>query len=219
MSMDSYEISRTLPAAIASDLARPLPGEAAQDKMAPRPRFYAEHRSRIVENAKENGVLVALYPRDNDIYLPLILRPIYSGVHSGQVSLPGGRMEDYDADVVACSLREAHEEIGVAAEKIQVLGRLSPLYIGASNNTVYPVVGWLDEAPEFQTDEREVAMLIETPLKALLDPSNKRHEWRELRDRRADVPYFLICDQIIWGATAMILGELLELPSIKRLRG
>jgi hypothetical protein len=75
----------------------------------------------------------------------------------------------------------------------------------------------MHETPRFETDEREVAMLIETPLKALLDPNNKRHEWRELRDRRADVPYFLICNQIVWGATAMILGELLELPSIKRL--
>jgi 8-oxo-dGTP pyrophosphatase MutT (NUDIX family) len=217
MKMDSHETLRALPAAIANDLARPLPGEAAQDKMAPRPRFYAEHRSRMVENSKENGVLIALYPRDDEVFLPLILRPIYAGVHSGQVSLPGGRIEDFDSDVTACALREANEEIGVAPENIEVLGQLSPLYIGASNNTVYPVVGWMHETPRFKTDEREVAMLIETPLKALLDPNNKRHEWRELRDRRADVPYFLICNQIVWGATAMILGELLELPSIKRL--
>ena len=102
--------------------------------------------------------------------------------------------------------------------QVHILGQLSPLYIGASNNTVYPVVGWTDTLPDFEIDDREVALLIETPLNALQDPDSVRNEQREIRGRVANVPYFSVRDQIVWGATAMILGELLELPSIKNSR-
>lgn len=203
---------------LADDLADVLPGERAQFNMAPVPRSNAEHSIHPRANAKVNGVLILFYPHNNEIYLPLILRPTYPGVHSGQVALPGGRIEAVDADVVDCALREANEEIGVQPDQVEVLGQLSSLYIGASNNVVYPIVGWTDERPDFCTDEREVAMLIETPLPVLLDPANLRREQRDVRGRLALVPYFLVCDQIVWGATAMILGELLELPSIRSLR-
>jgi 8-oxo-dGTP pyrophosphatase MutT (NUDIX family) len=216
MSPNLHQITHPFPHSIAEDLARQLPGETAQDTMAPRPRSYAEHANHAVLDAKVNGVLILFYLRDGEVYLPLILRPIYPGVHSGQVSLPGGRIEDEDTDVVACALREAEEEIGISRDEVQVLGQLSPLYIGASNNTVYPVVGWLCKSPKFQSDEREVAQLIEVPLCSLQDPGNMRTEHRNLRGRSALVPYFEVCDQIIWGATAMILAELLALPSLHR---
>ena len=206
------------PQGLTRDLAGPLPGKRAQFNMAPIPRREAGHSTRPHAGAKVNGVLILFYPHDDDIFLPLILRPTYRGVHSGQVALPGGRIEDVDAGVVACALREAEEEIGVPPSQVAVLGQLSSLYIGASNNIVYPAVGWTDARPHFQADEREVAKLIETPLSALLDPANLHREQRDVRGRTALVPYFVICDQIIWGATAMILGELLELPTIQSAR-
>jgi 8-oxo-dGTP pyrophosphatase MutT (NUDIX family) len=218
MSSDLHQIKHAFPRSVANDLAERLPGESAQDTMAPKPRSYAEHTVQPVAHAKVNGVLILFYLRDGEIYLPLILRPIYPGVHSGQISLPGGRVEDEDTDVVACALREANEEIGIDRSQVRVLGQLSPLYIGASNNTVYPVVGWSCELPTFETDEREVAQLIEVPLRSLQDPDNVHQEQRNLRGRSALVPYFQVCDQIIWGATAMILGELLALPSLRELR-
>lgn len=203
---------------IAADLAGPLPGERAQFNMAPMPESNAEHSGQPHANAKVNGVLVLFYPHNGEIYLPLILRPIYAGIHSGQVALPGGRIEEEDANVVDCALREAYEEIGVPPDHVRVLGQLSSLYIGASNNVVHPIVGWTDARPDYQTDEREVAMLIETPLSVLQNPANLRREQRNVRGRMALVPYFLVCGQIVWGATAMILGELMELPSIQSLR-
>jgi 8-oxo-dGTP pyrophosphatase MutT (NUDIX family) len=183
--------------------------------MAPRPRTSAQHNNQLQPEAKVNGVLILFYPFQNEIYLPLILRPIYRGVHSGQVSLPGGRKEPGDSDVVDTALREAEEEIGVNSACVRILGQISPVYIGASNNIVYPSVGWIDSRPDFTTDRREVALLIEAPLSALLNPSNIRSESRQLNGRSVDVPYYRVCGQSVWGATAMILGELLALPSVK----
>lgn len=203
------------PQRLQADLAEPLPGEKAHYNMAPQPRRNAEHGTRPPLGAKVNGVLILLYPHNDEIYLPLILRPTYSGVHSGQVSLPGGRIESVDVDVVDTALREAEEEIGMDPSCVRVLGQLSPLYIGASNNIVFPTVGWTDTRPCFVTDEREVAELLEAPLRELRDPENVHKETRQIEQRIAVVPYFYVCDQIVWGATAMILGELLELPTIK----
>jgi hypothetical protein len=99
------------------------------------------------------------------------------------------------------------------------LGQLSTLYIRPSNNLVLPVVGWTDERPTFSPDPREVALLIEASLLEFLDPANRRIERWELQNRAADVPLFGVQSQIIWGATAMILGELLALPAVRRVPG
>lgn len=199
---------------LARDLAGTLPGEKAQSTMAPQPRHSSEHGSTPQAKAKTNGVLILLYPHHGALFLPLILRPTYPGVHSGQVSLPGGRIEPEDRSVVDTALREAEEEIGVPRNAVTVLGELSPLFIGASNNIVYPVVGWTGTRPDFVTDDREVAKLIETQLGALLDPDNVRSEQMHINGRTATVPYYRLSGQNVWGATAMILGELLALPSV-----
>lgn len=212
------EVLHRFPQDLARDLARPLPGSKAQFAMAPQPRRNADHSDSPSPNAKINGVLLLFYPHKKTIYLPLILRPTYPGVHSGQVSLPGGRIEPEDGDVVKTALRETEEEIGVSPAAVEILGQLSPVYIGASNNIVYPSVGWTGKRPDFCPDDREVAEIIETPLCALLDPDNLHEEQRSLRGRLVTVPYFHVSDQIIWGATAMILGELLELPTVREWR-
>jgi hypothetical protein len=98
---------------------------------------------------------------------------------------------------------------------IQLLGHLSPLYVFASNNLVHPTVAWAPNRPAFQIDAHEVDKLIEVPLLALLDPANQRREEWKLRNRTAQVPFFHIQDQQIWGATAMMLSELLALPAMQ----
>lgn len=197
------------------DLQRPLPGRAAQYGMAPRPRPGAEVDDGPRADARQSGVLILLYPYNGDTYLPLILRQTYGGVHSGQVGFPGGGYETIDGDLVHTALRETQEEIGVPSSEIVILGQLSPLYVRPSNYMVQPTVGWIAHKPRFFIDPHEVALLIEAPLAELLDPDNKYVDVWQLRDRVADVPYFGIQDQIIWGATAMILGELLALPAIQ----
>lgn len=200
-----------------NDLAGPLPGRAAQFYMAPQPRPsgsfpYEQPRP----DTRRGGVLVLLYPYQDMLYLPLILRPTYNGVHSGQVGFPGGGYEEGDGDLIQTALREAYEEIGVAADQIEVLGPLSPLYIFASNYLVHPTVAWVPGRPSFKTDPYEVALMLEVPLRDLRDPSNRRVEVWQLRDRTADVPFFAVQEQKIWGATAMILSELLALPAVRK---
>lgn len=203
---------------LAVDLQGSLPGRAAQYRMAPQPRAGAEPYDQMPADARRGGVLVLFYPLAEQPYLPLILRPTYDGVHSGQVGFPGGGQESGDPDIVATALRETQEEIGIAQEPIIVLGQLSPLYVFASNYLVQPTVAWMAQPPQFQIDQREVAALIEMPLTALLDPANYRCERWELRGRTADVPFFHIQSYTIWGATAMMLSELLALPSMALLR-
>jgi 8-oxo-dGTP pyrophosphatase MutT (NUDIX family) len=159
--------------------------------------------------------LALLYPIEEQLYLVLILRPTYKGVHSGQVAFPGGGFEEGDGDLIQTALREAYEEVGVPANTVTVLGQLSPLYVFASNYLVFPTVAWAPAQPSFKIDPYEVAQLLEVPITALLDPANHQVEPWALRDRLADVPFYYVQGQKIWGATAMMLSELLSLPSMR----
>lgn len=206
-------------AALEHDLQQPLPGRAAQYHMAPMPRPGAEMDDSPAPNARQSSVLLLLYPYEETVYIPLILRPTYPGVHSGQVGLPGGGYEPGDGDLIKTALREAQEEVGIDPAHVNVLGKLSTLYIRPSNNLVLPVVGWAAERPDFLPDQREVALLIEASLLEFLDPANRRTEVWELRGRTANVPLFGVRNQTIWGATAMILGEFLALPALRQVPG
>ncbi len=197
------------------DLAHPLPGREVQYHMAPRPRPGAEFYDTPRADSRRGGVLALFYPHDDTVYLPLILRPTYPGVHSGQVGFPGGGVEEMDADLTATALRETYEEIGVHPSQITVLGQLTPLYVFASNYIVQPAVAWIDYRPEFKHDPFEVAQLLEVSLLALLDPASRRTEMRSMRGQPIDVPYFAVAGQSVWGATAMMLSELLALPSMR----
>ena len=191
------------------ELAAPLPGRPAQALMAPLPRPGWHPDDRPDEPARQSGVLVLLYSLQGRLHVPLILRPTYDGTHSGQVAFPGGGSEEGDGDLTETALREAHEELGIAPDDVEVLGTLTDLYIRPSNYEVYPTVGRLKAKPEFRPDPSEVAKLLEVPLAALLNPDHQQREAWQLADRSALVPFFAIQDQAIWGATAMILSEFL----------
>jgi 8-oxo-dGTP pyrophosphatase MutT (NUDIX family) len=210
---------RNFIAALQHDLQQPLPGRTAQYHMAPQPRPGAELDETPKPNTRQSSVLLLFYPYEETVYFPLILRPTYPGVHSGQVALPGGGFEPGDGDLIRTALREAHEEVGVDPAQVSILGQLSTLYIRPSNNLVLPVVGWSAQRPTFLPDPREVALLIEASLLEFLDPANQRTETWELQNRTANVPLFGVQNQVIWGATAMILGELLALPAIRQVSG
>lgn len=197
------------------DLSAPLPGRAAQHRMAPRPRPGGEFNDAPRPDARRGGVLALLYPHEGQIFLPLILRPTYPGVHSGQIGFPGGGYEAVDGDLTATALRETYEEIGVHPSQFTVMGQLTPLYVAASNYLVQPIVGWIDYRPTFKPDPYEVAALIEAPLTTLLDPATRRVEPWTVRGREIEVPYFALGEYAVWGATAMMLSELLALPAMQ----
>lgn len=191
-----------------------MPGTEVQYQMAP------AHRERKTVDQLENGqyrlsAVMAVLCREVDgrWFIPLTERFAYAGAHGGQVSLPGGKYEPEDRSTDQTALRECYEEIGLENE-IEVLGRLSPLYIPVSGFLVEPWVAVCHQpAPQFLPHPREVKSIIRLGLHELLDHSTVRSGDLEL-GREGDTvmkiktPWFVSGDFKIWGATAMILNEL-----------
>jgi len=203
--------------ALRAQLAAPLPGREAHYRMMPRPREGITFRGEPGDDARQGGVLALIYLYEERAHVALILRPTYAGVHSGQVAFPGGGKEPGDADLTATALREAYEETGILPESVEILGTLSPFFVVASNYLVVPTVGWSDRRPDFRADPYEVAQVVEAPLADLLNTAHLRREEWTLRGYQVDVPFFAVAGQRIWGATAMMLSELLALPAVQDL--
>lgn len=198
-------------------LRGPLPGEAAQMKLAPGNREGERERSTFTEAMEDKrecrtaAVLLLLYPDGDHIHTVFIKRNEYDGPHSGQISFPGGMYEEEDLDLQQTALRETEEEIGIGHKKIEVLGKLTPLYIPISNFCVSPYVGWISECPKFNPDSNEVQYLLTPTLNELMDNANHRGEVLHHNGLDIKAPCILIDEDILWGATAMILSEFMEL--------
>ncbi len=190
---------------IRTALQKPLPGLAAQIKLAPEYRVPSLQRT-PPDDARPAGVLILLYPRDGAWHFPLMKRVEDGLVHSGQISLPGGSQEAGES-LRETALREACEEIGAACTEVDVLGQLSTIYIPPSNFLVTPTVGYTSTRPDFRCDPREVAELIEVPLSTLFDQDVVKREPWSLRGMTVEVPFYQIGLHKVWGATAMILSE------------
>lgn len=189
-----------------------LPGEAAQLKMSPASRNEMMKEGKDLEKAGRAAVLILFYPDESRVMLPFIKRPEYEGVHSGQVAFPGGRFEAGDANMAHTALRETEEEVGVKMNSVKLIGMLSELYIPPSNYLVRPVVGYLERKPVFKLQPSEVDYLLEIDLYELLhDKALTTKPVMTSLQQEMPVPCYYVQDHIIWGATAMILSELIEL--------
>jgi 8-oxo-dGTP pyrophosphatase MutT (NUDIX family) len=190
-------------------LKQALPGSAAQAKMASTLRSTLRLPAQPNEHTRSSAVLILFYPFENMIHIPLMVRPVYKGVHSGQVSLPGGRKEEGDVTLTETALREAKEEIGIIPQEVEVLGTLSELYVPASNHLVLPIVGAASKRPDFKPDPYEVDRLLEVPLDELQDVTRIGSKEIVVRDNiTIQAPYYDLQGQTVWGATAMIISEL-----------
>ncbi len=193
-------------------LKAPLPGKLAQMNMSPLPVDMRRFEPILPENHRKSGVLILFYPDSMGAFFPLIKRPEYPGFHSGQVAFPGGKMEITDENIVQTALREAEEEVGVDRSKVHVLGSLSDLYIPTSNFLVSPVIGFLESRPEFIPEEKEVSRIIQTELPLLFNPEIRKRKILTLgQNINLDTPFYEIDGEMVWGATAMILSELIHL--------
>ena len=192
-------------------LEKPLPGQNAQLRMAPTP--LSEGPARELEappNAKNSSVLILLFPNE-ERELELILTLRNKDIdHGGQISLPGGR-SDEEESYIETALREAEEEVGIKPESVQILGILSDLYVSNSNNLVKPVVAYMPEKPELKTNPAEVEEAFTVEVKSLAAKKNLTVENWDLQKYSYEVPYWDVHEVPLWGATAMILNEFLEL--------
>lgn len=193
-------------------LKAPLPGKQAQIKMSPLPYDMRRFEVDLPKNHRKCGVLILFYPERESTFFPLIKRPEYAGFHSGQVAFPGGKMEINDSNIIETALREAEEEVGIDRSQVQVMGSLSELFIPTSNFLVSPVVGFLEKRPDMVPEEKEVSRIIQAELSLLLRPEIRKQKILELgQSIKLDTPYFEIDGEVVWGATAMILNELIHL--------
>lgn len=157
---------------------------------------------------RPGAVLILFYPHNDEISLPLTVRTAALRNHSGEVSLPGGRYDETDGDLQHTALREAWEELAIPQDHVEIWTTLTPVWIPVSNFQITPFVGWSDVRPAFNPAIAEVAELIEVPLDQLLDPETIHTEVWERRGQQMQVPFFAVGGHKVWGATSMILAEL-----------
>ncbi len=191
-------------------LKLPLPGNSAHLKMASQLRLDKYKFDFDRTNAIPSSVLILFYPAEDLLKTVFILRPKYDGIHSGQISFPGGKKESDDPTLVETALRESKEEINIEPSTVKVLGTLTELYIPPSNYIVLPVVGCTDKKPDFIADKNEVDKIIETDLESLFDKKLIKEKMIDASGHRIIAPYYDLKGYVLWGATAMILTELLD---------
>jgi len=187
-------------------LSATLPGKAAHVKMLPdgRPLDLPAGESHMV---KRSSVLLLLYPDNGELFICLIKRPDTMKHHAGQVAFPGGRVDAADVSELEAALRETEEEVGVGAGQIEILGTLSKIYLNISRFLIQPFVGWAEKKPEFVLNPHEVIRLIQFPACRFFDQQSREYAVVETLSGKMEVPCYRFDDEIIWGATAMILAE------------
>jgi 8-oxo-dGTP pyrophosphatase MutT (NUDIX family) len=176
-------------------------------------RRVAEFTPRSVDDEpRDAGVLIPVVERDGRLFLVFTKRSEDLGKHAGQMSFPGGGFEPDDADIEETALREAYEEIGLFPEEVDVVGRLDDIRT-ITEYAVTPFVGRVPDR-EYDPDEREVAEVALLAVDALLDAENYRYERRD-HPYYGDIVihYFTVDGYTVWGATARILVQLLELTT------
>lgn len=197
------------PNQLAQRLTEPLPGHHAQNRMEPE-LSYGRHCGPAPQTARQAAVMMLLYPDEGRWYLPLTLRPKHLPDHAGQISLPGGSIDAGETSREA-ALRELHEELGIEESEVSLLGQLSPLYVWGTNFLVTPWVGATSVRPTWIPSEDEVAEVLEVPLAHLADPANVFQHAFHRRGIHFTAPHYEFQSHRIWGATAMMLAELVEI--------
>ncbi|MEZ5649216.1 MAG: CoA pyrophosphatase [Burkholderiaceae bacterium] len=175
-----------------------------------RPELTDDSDAASVAAPRHAAVLMPLVEIDGRGHLLLTTRPKHLRSHSGQIALPGGRVEEHDTHRVATALRETHEEIGLSPAAVEVLGEL-PEYQTASGFAITTIVGWIDHLPELTPDPGEVDEVFFVPISFLMDPAN--HQRLRMPSEFAERSVYAMpwrapgsrVEYFIWGVTAAIL--------------
>jgi len=195
-------------------MSRELPGASAHQRMAHAVRKGDPHAD--INKKRDAAVLMILFEKSpGDFHLIFIKRTSshIGDKHAGQVAFPGGKKEITDPDLMYTALRETQEEIAIDLTHIDILGPLSPLYINVSKFLVHPFLAYSWKTPVMKRQETEIEEILELPLSSFLDSSSLQQTRIHLTPSIIlnHVPCFQINGHLIWGATAMIMNELLEI--------
>ena len=168
----------------------------------------AEAAGLDVHGRIDAAVLVPLYVSGGELHAVFTRRREDLRRHPGEISFPGGRQDDDETDLRLTALREAEEEIGLPARAVELVGALQPTPTIATNYAVYPFVGLIEPGHPWRPSAHEVAEVLELPLRALRDGYERRRLMRRGVPFRTDV--YVVGEDLIWGATARMVGDLLE---------
>lgn len=194
-------------------LKQPLPGKVAHSKFSPNGRPLDFSLITDKDSYRQSAVAIILFPKDDTINFLLIKRPTYDGVHSGQIAFPGGKQELFDLNSEHTARRETSEEIGIILEKNQLLGVLSEVFIPVSKFIIQPYIYWLDNLPPTILDKREVEYVLSQDIQEIIANDSIKFNSIHVSNNNLleNVPNFLLSNEMVWGATALILGELREI--------
>jgi len=199
--MDIIDLSK----ALEQRLQTKLPGKQTQNILLAKAHTPITFPNSI-EHAIPSAVLILLYEQAKEIRFFLTERTHDMQHHKGQIALPGGTWEEGEK-LSETAIRETFEEIGIPAEKIQLIGKLTPLFVKVTGYMIHPYLAYLPVSAEAHADLTEVHKIFSVPVQDLLDPKNIKQEMRTIRGVLVNVPYFKLNNQKVWGATAMILAE------------
>ena len=209
---------------IKKSLESKLPGIDSWNRMAVKPindenilnnkivkyeKFLSENN---INEMKQAAVLVCFFEKKGEYYLPLIRRPMHEKNHPGQIALPGGAREENET-LENTALREAFEEVGIIPDNVEIIGKMTPLPVPVSKYVITPFIGITENEPKWNINELEVDELIILKFKDLIDSNNGYYEDWNLNGNMLRVPIFKIMKKDIWGATAAVLSELIDLSA------
>lgn len=204
---------------IKKNLETKLPGIRSWNRMAVKPlndvnKTIIKYEDLLandkISKMKQAAVLVCFFKKEDEYYLPLIKRPIHEKNHPGQIALPGGSREENETLEIT-ALREACEEVGIIPDNVDIIGKMTPLPVPVSNYLISPFIGMTEKEPEWNLNKQEVDELIIVKFEELINSDNGYYEKWKLNESTLNVPIFKIMNKKIWGATAAVLSELIDL--------
>ena len=179
-----------------------LSGRSSHQKMMVQPRYISPDKKTPIPAA----VLILLYPDNKQWHFFLTKRTNTVEHHKGQISLPGGTLEEGETNEEA-AIRETYEEIGIESKKINIIGSLTSLHIPVSGFKIFPFVGWIKEKPKLKIQSNEVSKVISPTIANLLDKRTQKEKYSRILGKQVKIPFFDFDNETVWGATSMILSE------------